>query len=127
MRTLGALFLRVLLTLPIAGRCFAQTTTQDPASVDRIWQKANSKYDGARASILKRVDQQANDGPFRPDWESLGKYQVPEWYQDAKFGIFIHWGLYAVPAFANEWYSRNMYEEGSPEFKHHIATYGPQN
>jgi alpha-L-fucosidase len=50
---------------------------------------------------------------------------VPEWYKDAKFGIFIHWGAYSVPAFGNEWYPRNMYREGSEEYKHHIATYGP--
>ena len=44
----------------------------------------------------------------------------------AKFGIFIHWGLYAVPAFDNEWYPRNMYRQGTKEFEHHVATYGPQ-
>ena len=64
-------------------------------------------------------------GPFTPDWESLKAYRVPAWYQDGKFGIFIHWGVYAVPAFGNEWYPRNMYEQGSPEFAHHVATYGP--
>jgi alpha-L-fucosidase len=51
---------------------------------------------------------------------------VPEWYLDAKFGIFIHWGVYAVPAFGSEWYPRNMYRQGSREFEHHVATYGPQ-
>ena len=50
---------------------------------------------------------------------------MPEWYRDAKFGIFIHWGVYSVPAFGNEWYSRNMYVQGTTEFKHHVATYGP--
>lgn len=62
---------------------------------------------------------------FRPSWESLRQYTVPEWYRDAKFGIFIHWGVYSVPAFGNEWYSRNMYVQGTPEFQHHVATYGP--
>jgi len=66
-------------------------------------------------------------GPFRPDWESLQKYEAPDWYRDAKFGIFIHWGVYSVPAFGNEWYPRLMYVEGSSEYKHHIATYGPQD
>ena len=51
---------------------------------------------------------------------------MPAWYEDAKFGIFIHWGVFSVPAFNNEWYSRNMYIQGSPEFEHHIQTYGPQ-
>ena len=64
-------------------------------------------------------------GPFTPDWESLKGYRVPDWYQDGKFGIFIHWGVYSVPAFGNEWYPRNMYLIGTPEYEHHIATYGP--
>lgn len=64
-------------------------------------------------------------GPFAPNWESLKGYSIPDWYQDAKFGIFIHWGLYSVPAFGNEWYPRNMYRQDTPEFKHHLETYGP--
>jgi len=59
-------------------------------------------------------------------WDSLKNYVIPEWYADAKFGIFIHWGVYSVPAFGNEWYPRNMYLQGSPEFEHHVKTYGPQ-
>jgi alpha-L-fucosidase len=65
-------------------------------------------------------------GPFEPTWESLETYRVPAWYQDGKLGIFIHWGVYSVPAFGNEWYPRNMYQEGTPEFEHHVATHGPQ-
>src|SRR5258708_17879007 len=64
---------------------------------------------------------------YRAEWESLKKYECPEWFRDAKFGIFIHWGVYSVPGFGNEWYPRNMYVRGSDEFKHHIAQYGPQN
>src|SRR5580765_5437945 len=105
----------------------APTATQEPASIDQIWQKASSKYDSERASLLKKVDTVDQQGPFRADWESLQKYEVPEWYKDAKFGIFIHWGAYSVPAFGNEWYPRNMYVPGSPEYKHHVATYGPQD
>lgn len=67
------------------------------------------------------------NGPFAPNWESLKQFRTPDWYQDGKFGIFIHWGVYAVPAFGNEWYPRNMYREGEKEFEHHRATYGPQN
>lgn len=67
------------------------------------------------------------DGPFEPTWASLRNYQVPRWYQDAKFGIFVHWGVYSVPGFGNEWYPRNMYVQGTPEFAHHVATYGPQS
>jgi len=64
---------------------------------------------------------------FQPTWESLKNYQCPEWFKDAKFGIFIHWGVYSVPGFSNEWYPRNMYLKDTPEFKHHIEKYGPQN
>ncbi|MCX7800913.1 MAG: alpha-L-fucosidase [Fimbriimonadales bacterium] len=66
-------------------------------------------------------------GPFRPTWDSLENYVVPEWYLDAKFGIFIHWGPYSVPAFGNEWYPRNMYVRGTREFEHHARTFGPQD
>jgi alpha-L-fucosidase len=105
----------------------APTASEEPAKIDHIWQKASSKYDAERAALLKEVDAIADQGPFRPDWESLQKYEAPEWYQDAKFGIFIHWGAYSVPAFGNEWYPRNMYEPGFDAYKHHIATYGPQD
>ena len=62
---------------------------------------------------------------FQANWESLKKYETPDWFRDAKFGIFIHWGVYSVPAFGSEWYPRNMYQEGSDEFKHQVETYGP--
>jgi len=62
---------------------------------------------------------------FEATWESLKQFQTPDWYENGKFGIFIHWGVYSVPAFANEWYARNMYVQGSPEFEHHVKTYGP--
>jgi alpha-L-fucosidase len=62
---------------------------------------------------------------FQPDWDNIAThYRYPEWFVDAKFGIFIHWGVYAVPAFGSEWYPRNMYQQGSKEYEHHIATYG---
>lgn len=75
-------------------------------------------------SYFKKIDEVIQAGPYTDTWESLSFYQVPEWYQKAKFGIFIHWGLYSVPAFGSEWYSRNMYMQGSAEFEHHIKTYG---
>ncbi len=65
-------------------------------------------------------------GRFEPSWDSLRGYRIPAWYEDGKFGIFIHWGVYAVPAFDNEWYPRNMYREGEKAYEHHRATYGPQ-
>lgn len=75
---------------------------------------------------LQQIEQVIEKGPYRADWNSLSAYRVPEWYKDAKFGIFIHWGVYSVPAFGSEWYSRNMYIRGSREFEHHRKTYGEQ-
>ena len=121
------LLLSSAVSMAHAQSATAPTATQEPASVDQVWQKASSKYDTARADLLKQVDETDRLGPFRADWESLQKYEVPEWYKDAKFGIFIHWGAYSVPAFGNEWYPRNMYVPGSPEYKHHAATYGSQD
>ena len=101
------------------------TASQSPQEMDQAWQKASAKYDAARQALLADVDRAVNAGPFRPDWESLRQYETPDWYKDAKFGIFIHWGVYSVPAFGSEWYPRMMYQEGSAEYKHHLATYGP--
>lgn len=75
-------------------------------------------------NYLDEIEKVVAKGPYRDTWESLSAYQPPKWYQNAKFGIFIHWGVYSVPAFGSEWYSRNMYIQGSPEFEHHVKTYG---
>jgi len=66
---------------------------------------------------------------YQPHWESLKQYQVPDWFKDDKLGIFIHWGVYAVPAFDNEWYPRFMYQDensrrGVNYYQHHLKTYG---
>ncbi len=74
---------------------------------------------------LAEIDRVIEKGPYKDTWESLGAFQPPKWYQAAKFGIFIHWGVYSVPSFGSEWYSRNMYIQGSREFEHHVKTYGP--
>jgi len=64
---------------------------------------------------------------YQPDWESLGRYRVPDWYRDTKFGIFLHWGVYSVPAYDNEWYPRNMYLRGEKAFDYHRRQYSPQS
>lgn len=76
---------------------------------------------------MNQVDSVVTSGKFQASWSSLQQFSVPTWYENAKFGIFIHWGVYSVPAYKNEWYSRNMYLAGSDEFKHHVETYGPQS
>jgi alpha-L-fucosidase len=62
---------------------------------------------------------------YEAKWESLGKYdETAEWFKDAKFGIYAHWGVLSVPAYANDWYPRNMHIEGTDENKHQVETYG---
>src|SRR6476469_2172697 len=62
---------------------------------------------------------------FEATFSSLEKSNpVPEWFKDAKFGIYFHWGVFSVPAFGNEWYPRSMYHAGDSVNQHHIATYG---
>src|SRR6266404_3605859 len=101
------------------------TNSQGAQTIDQTWQRASSKYDSERSKILNEVHRLANDGPYRADWQSLQEYKVPDWYKDGKFGIFIHWGVYSVPAYGSEWYPRNMYRQGSDEYKRHLSTYGP--
>ncbi len=79
-----------------------------------------------KSAYRQEIDRVNEIGPHSATWEGLGSYTIPEWYQNSKFGIFIHWGVYAVPAFGSEWYPRNMYQPGSPEFDHHRKTYGDQ-
>jgi alpha-L-fucosidase len=83
---------------------------------------------GAMAAGLTRTGiATATQGPssYTPTWPSVDQHPpAPEWFQDAKFGIYFHWGVYSVPAFANEWYPRGMYIAGNNSNRHHIATYG---
>ncbi|WP_143306519.1 alpha-L-fucosidase [Chitinophaga vietnamensis] len=62
-------------------------------------------------------------GPFQPTWDSLGQYQVPDWFRDAKFGIWAHWGPQCQPE-RGDWYARGMYQEGSDQYKYHLEKYG---
>ena len=63
------------------------------------------------------------NGPFNSSQESLKNYQCPQWFRDAKFGIWAHWGPQAVPG-NGDWYARKMYEEGSNDYIHHLNNYG---
>jgi len=62
---------------------------------------------------------------FKPDSASLMQYKVPQWFKNDKFGIFIHWGVYSVPAFGSEWYPHYMYKKGSKEYKYQVKHFGP--
>jgi alpha-L-fucosidase len=70
--------------------------------------------------------------PFKPDWESLNKHEMPAWFSDAKIGLSMHWGVYSVPAWAPretgisyaEWYGQNMHIKENPTAQYHIENYG---
>ncbi|MFP5079527.1 alpha-L-fucosidase [Pedobacter sp. JCM 36344] len=75
------------------------------------------------AAIAVAQELPINNGPFKPTEESLKNYRYPEWFQDAKFGIWAHWGPQAVPR-QGDWYAKKMYEENSDVYKYHLAHYG---
>lgn len=79
-----------------------------------------------RKARLREIDSVIESGKYSADWESLSAHGIPEWYPRAKFGIFIHWGVYSVPAFGSgsEWYPRNMYVRGTADFEYHRKTFG---
>ena len=62
-------------------------------------------------------------GPFRPYWESLKAYRYPDWFRDAKFGIWAHWTPQCVPE-QGDWYARGMYVQGNAQYNYHVKTYG---
>jgi alpha-L-fucosidase len=66
----------------------------------------------------------AGEGPYKSTWDSLLEYEAPEWYRDAKFGIWAHWSPQCVPE-AGDWYARNMYIEGQKQYKYQLEHYGP--
>jgi alpha-L-fucosidase len=62
-------------------------------------------------------------GPYQPTWESLSNYQVPDWYRDAKFGIWAHWGPQCQPEMG-DWYAQKMYQPNNAVYKFHVEKYG---
>jgi alpha-L-fucosidase len=62
---------------------------------------------GASVFLAEMTDEEIAKGPFQPDWQSLKQYKAPDWYRDAKFGIWAHWGPQCQPE-AGDWYARGM-------------------
>ncbi len=85
--------------------------------------KAGEAGGSCAAAPAPSYDLPVASGPFRPDMASLKSYQVPEWFRDAKFGIWAHWGPQAVPR-QGDWYARLMYIPGTPQYDRHLKTYG---
>ncbi len=80
-----------------------------------------------KKEYLALIDEVNAKGIYKPDWASLSGHKTPDWYYKGKLGVFIHWGIYSVPGYGNEWYPRAMYDQRSPEYEYHRKTYGPQN
>jgi alpha-L-fucosidase len=82
-------------------------------------------FAGCNSQAKKLEDKMTEPPKYEESWESLARHnEQPGWFQDAKLGIYFHWGVYSVPAFSTEWYPRNMHFEGSSEYKHHLEKYG---
>src|ERR1035438_2148643 len=94
-------------TLALAGALLASAVA--------LMAQSGSRSDAAALPIAR--------GPFQPTLESLQRYQCPEWFRDAKFGIWAHWGPQAVPM-DGDWYARGMYEPGNRHYKYHLEHYG---
>lgn len=73
--------------------------------------------------IAYAEDMKPSEGPYSPCWESLNSWECPEWFKDAKFGIWAHWGPQCEPA-DGDWYGRFMYYPGSGQYNYHVEHYG---
>jgi alpha-L-fucosidase len=89
------------------------------ASVPAVWLAQHADA----AAFFSGDDLQIADGPFQPNWDSLEQYKTPDWYRNAKFGIWAHWGPQCEPEFG-DWYAREMYMEGNGKYKYHVEKYG---
>ncbi len=88
--------------------------------------------DRSRRTVLKSIlaataagsaARSATNGPFEANWESLKQYRCPDWFRDAKFGMWSHWGPQGAPK-QGDWYARNIYIQGTRHYKHHLQHYG---
>lgn len=77
----------------------------------------------AQSQSVTSTVEPAATGKFEASWQSLQQYQVPEWFRNAKFGIWAHWGPQCQPE-QGDWYGRFMYDEGSNQYKWHVEHYG---
>jgi alpha-L-fucosidase len=78
---------------------------------------------GLARRVLAETGNRIAPGPFQPSWESLKQWRMPEWFRDAKFGIWAHWSAQCVPE-QGDWYAREMYIQGSAKYAYHCKTYG---
>jgi alpha-L-fucosidase len=102
------------------------------AELTGLWKYLSAKYritspavavPGSPPEVLNEATHPIAPGPFKPDWRSFKQYECPEWFRDAKFGMWAHWGPQCQPE-EGDWYAYHMYRQDSPVYKHHVETYG---
>ncbi len=113
-----------------AGGAFAQSNVApnvvaDGGNAEKGFDMAPETRLAVVEAAVAQIPTPLAPGPFQPTWDSLQKnYRVPQWFNEAKFGLFMHWGLYSVPAHHNEWYEKHMY---GGDQKWHVENFGPQD
>ncbi len=127
------LVLFFLFFLTLSASPLAQAQPPAPTAANLLAAGGNSAgYDMAPETRLEVVEAAVAalrtplaPGPFAPTWDSLrAHYEVPAWFYEAKFGVFLHWGVYAVPAYHNEWYEKHMYGTAAIRARH-VEKFGP--
>jgi alpha-L-fucosidase len=99
----------------------SQRSRRDFLKASAVLAVASATPTLARGGVAQR---RITGGPFQPTWESLtAGYKCPEWFRDAKFGIWAHWSAQCVPE-QGDWYARRMYLQGDSAYEHHLRTYG---
>ena len=103
------------------------------AELTRLWKHFSAKYrittpavsipGSPPDDIIKEAVYPIAAGPFKPDWKSFKQYECPEWFRDAKFGIWAHWSAQCQPE-QGDWYGRHMYIQGHRQYEYHVAHYG---
>jgi alpha-L-fucosidase len=112
----------------LSGSGIVEVKADDAAGKPTVWGEPGAlpipggSWDGV--PMESPIPNLAGDGPYNPTWDSLLEYDAPEWYRDAKFGIWAHWSPQCVPE-DGDWYARNMYVEDQPQHKYHLEHYGP--
>ena len=100
--------------MSISRRRFLKTSAATAAAL-ALWRLQSRPAEAADVPIAP--------GPFQPTWDSLAQYQCPEWFRDAKFGIWAHWTAQCVPE-QGDWYARQMYFQGNGDYDYQVAHYG---
>ena len=98
--------------------------TNDDGPMEALTEEEYQQVDEKVKHVLP-TSEKKKTGDFLPDWDSLDKRKLPDWYEDAKFGIFVHWGLYSVPAYKSEWFWWHLDGDHKSEYKQYMQNNYP--